>query len=86
MNPAISDMRIACISRTLDQVLFNLLYPMLMHDTFIQAILTVAIFRKLFNTHKRRAEFTLSVNQVRRVTISRDNRDSEIRAYRYAPR
>lgn len=64
MNPCVADMRIAVISRTLDQ-----------------AILTVAIFRKLFNTHKRRGEFTLTTNQVRRVTISKDGKDSEIRAY-----
>lgn len=46
-----------------------------------QAILTVAISRKLFNSHKRRSEFMLAVNQVRRMTIAKDGRESEIRAY-----
>lgn len=49
--------------------------------TLEQAILTVAIARKLFATHKRRSEFTLSVNQVRRIEISKDGMFSEIRAY-----
>jgi hypothetical protein len=46
-----------------------------------QAKLTVAIARKLFNTHKRRPEFTIKVNQVCKMVIAKDGHWSEVRAY-----
>jgi hypothetical protein len=49
--------------------------------TLDQAILTIAIARRIFNTHARRGEFTIETNQVRKITIRKGNQVAEMRAY-----
>jgi len=78
MNGYQEDMQIACISKVRQLALFAIANA---QQTLEQAILTVAISRKLFQTHKRRSEFTLSINQVRKLAISKDGHQAEIRAY-----
>ena len=82
MNPSISDFRIACIRYSVCHCGASpLTHSCAYSKTLEQAILTVAISRKLFSTHVRQPEFTLTVNQAKRIQISKDNMDSEIRAY-----
>lgn len=79
MNPGIAMNHIACISKTLDQVEHPVFDSNI--TLIFKAILTVAIARRLFTTHAKRNEYSLTVNQAKRIEITKDNMSSEIRAY-----